>query len=81
MQSVGSKLDWALYPGHGTASPSDYGTGEESQSDVCKVYDALCKQLRGLTDLPLDINAIHGLSPLFRATEVNNEPNTDVLCI
>ena len=33
------------------------------------MYDALCKQIRAL-DLPLNVNTLQGISPVFRGAEV-----------
>ena len=46
------------------------GTGEEEHMAVIHAYDDLCKMLRRLSHLPLDINSIQGISPCFRYTEV-----------
>ena len=47
-----------------------YGTGEEPHIALLQSYDNLCKILRNLKDLPLTINSIQGISPVFRFTEV-----------
>ena len=47
------------------------GCGEEECLHVLKTFDELCKQIRSLKDLPLKINAIDGIDPVFRLTEVN----------
>ena len=47
-----------------------YGTGEEATLQVLKVYDALEKELKSLTDLPLLISGVEGFSPVFRYTDV-----------
>ena len=45
------------------------GTGEEELQEIIKTYDGLCKQIRAL-ELPLNVNSLQGLSPVFRGTEV-----------
>ncbi|WAQ98963.1 NOL6-like protein [Mya arenaria] len=47
-----------------------FGTGDEQSADLMKAYDDVCKKLRQLTDLPLTINSVQGVSPCFRFTEV-----------
>lgn len=47
-----------------------YGTGEEATLKVLKVFDALEKELKSLTDLPLSISGVEGFSPVFRYTDV-----------
>ena len=55
------------------------GTGEEEILEIIKAYDSLCKQIRAL-DLPLNVNSLQGLSPVFRGAEVcmfiYNDKNT-----
>ena len=76
LQSIVSQLDPLLQPWgvNRTIKKDDmalpYGTGDEKQTTVLKAYDALCKILRGLSDLPLDISTVQGLSPIFRLAEV-----------
>lgn len=48
----------------------DYGTGEEAARHVIDAYDKLTKQLRAISDLPLDISSIQGVSPVFRFCDV-----------
>ena len=48
----------------------NYGTGEEQYQAALQAYDDLCKQLRSLKDLPLNVNTIQGVSPVFRYSEV-----------
>lgn len=45
------------------------GTGEEAAAKVVQSYDSLCKQIRGLP-LPLTVNSLQGISPIFRGAEV-----------
>lgn len=46
------------------------GTGEEESVAVLRVFEALTKDMRRLTDLPLAIHSVQGISPAFRETEV-----------
>ena len=62
---VANQLDCVLQ----TAGSSDSGTGDEKAQRVIQVYDSLCKQIRAL-DLPLNVNSIQGISPVFRGAEV-----------
>ena len=62
---VGNQLDCVLQ----TAGSSDSSTGDEQTQRVMQVYDSLCKQIRSL-DLPLNVNSIQGVSPVFRGAEV-----------
>lgn len=63
---VANQLDCVLQ----TAGSSDSSsTGDEQAQRVIKVYDALCKQIRAL-DLPLSVNSLQGISPVFRGAEV-----------
>lgn len=48
----------------------EYGTGEEACRKVIQSFDQLTKQLRDLKDLPLDIIATQGISPVFRYCDV-----------
>ncbi|RWS28285.1 nucleolar protein 6-like protein [Leptotrombidium deliense] len=47
-----------------------YATGEEALQNVLTNYDSLCKKLRNLQELPLDISRIQGISAIFRGSEV-----------
>ncbi|KAK2165674.1 hypothetical protein NP493_1357g00033 [Ridgeia piscesae] len=47
----------------------EYGTGEEQHHDVIHSYDSLCRDVRRLRDLPLSINSMQGISPVFRFAE------------
>eukprot|EP00058_Branchiostoma_floridae_P009064 XP_002594552.1 hypothetical protein BRAFLDRAFT_279825 [Branchiostoma floridae] len=51
-------------------STSHPGTGDEENVTVMRVYNDLCRILRGLQDLPLNITSIQGTSPVFRYAEV-----------
>lgn len=51
-------------------SSFSYGTGEEATLAVLSALDRLSSELRGLSDLPLDISGIHGSSPVCRYTDV-----------
>ena len=69
---VGGQFDDLLHlPAVLPANQLPYGTGEEQNMEVMRVYDDLCKQLRKLTELPLVLNTIQGVSPCFRFTEVS----------
>lgn len=46
-------------------------TAEEDAIAVLKSFNELCRVLRSLKSLPLSINAIQGISPVFRHTEVS----------
>lgn len=52
-----------------------YGTGEEQQAAIIASCDDLVKQLHKAVaasdSLHLTINSVHGISPVFRYTEVN----------
>lgn len=69
---IGGQLDSILYiPVYNTLKDQTlYGTGEEQNVAVIRAYDDVCKILRRLTGLPLNINSIQGTSPCFRYTEV-----------
>ena len=62
---VANQLDCVLQ----TAGSRNSGTGDEHAQKVIQVYDALCKQIRAL-DLPLNVNTLQGISPVFRGAEV-----------
>ncbi|ESO86693.1 hypothetical protein LOTGIDRAFT_220490 [Lottia gigantea] len=47
-----------------------YGTGEEQHMSVIHTFDGIKKSLRGLSDMPLRINNIQGIHPVFRFTDV-----------
>ncbi|XP_032663829.1 nucleolar protein 6 [Odontomachus brunneus] len=47
-----------------------YGTGEEATLKVLKAFNNLEQNLMSLSDMPLTINGVQGLSPVFRYTEV-----------
>ncbi|CAD5114336.1 DgyrCDS3474 [Dimorphilus gyrociliatus] len=59
------------------------GTGEEELASVCSSFDNLCKILRKLSqDLPLPIQAIHGLHPILRMTSTSSTPEIiDIICL
>ena len=65
MTYVANQLDCVLQ----TADSINSGTGDEHAQKVIQVYDALCKQIRAL-DLPLNVNTLQGISPVFRGAEV-----------
>ena len=46
-------------------------TAEEDTMSVIKSFNELCRVLRSLKSLPLSINAIQGINPVFRHTEVS----------
>jgi hypothetical protein len=52
-----------------------YGTGEEQQAAIIASYDELVKQLHKAVaasdSLHLSINSVHGVTPVFRYTEVS----------
>ena len=73
---VANQLDCVLQ----TASSSDTGTGDEHAQRVIQVYDALCKQIRVL-ELPLIVNLLQGISPVFRGAEVVFNYQTQTLSI
>ncbi|XP_041363671.1 nucleolar protein 6-like [Gigantopelta aegis] len=68
---VGSQLDGLLRRPRlmAEAGGFPYGTGEEQHILIQHAYTGLTKQLRGL-NLPLAINSIQGISPVFRFAEV-----------
>eukprot|EP00112_Aurelia_sp_Birch-Aquarium-sp1_P004342 Seg149.9 transcript_id=Seg149.9/GoldUCD/mRNA.D3Y31 product="Nucleolar protein 6" protein_id=Seg149.9/GoldUCD/D3Y31 len=45
-------------------------TGEEESLAMIYAFEELCKQIRNIEGLPLDINSIQGAHPAFRLTEV-----------
>ncbi|XP_011302572.1 nucleolar protein 6 [Fopius arisanus] len=47
-----------------------YGTGEEATLQTLQVFNSLEKELTGLTELPLSITGVQGISPVFRYTDV-----------
>lgn len=47
-----------------------YGTGEEATLQVLNSFNKLEKELTSLTDLPLTVSGVQGLSPVFRYTDV-----------
>ncbi|XP_034245395.1 nucleolar protein 6 isoform X2 [Thrips palmi] len=57
-----------------------YGTGEEATLAVLSALDKLAAQLRGLSDLPLDISGVQGSSPVCRYTDVFPPLSTDSHC-
>lgn len=63
---TGSEMDCFLFPGKIT--PKIYGTGEERISEIINSFDLLSKRLRSLTDLPLTISKIQGVSSILRGT-------------
>ncbi|XP_066272586.1 nucleolar protein 6-like [Branchiostoma lanceolatum] len=46
------------------------GTGDEENVTVMRAYNDLCRIVRGLQDLPLNVTSIQGTSPVFRYAEV-----------
>lgn len=62
---VANQLDCVLL----TAGSTDHGTGDEQTQRVIQVYNTLCKQIRAL-ELPLSVNSLQGISPVFRGAEV-----------
>jgi len=48
----------------------NYGTGEEATLAALSAFGKLSKNIRALTDLPLEITEILGVSPTFRYAEV-----------
>jgi U3 small nucleolar RNA-associated protein 22 len=48
----------------------DYGTGEEATVRVISALDSLGKQLRQLKNIPLEVSAVQGTSPVFRYSDV-----------
>ena len=53
-------------------------TGEEESLAVVYAFEELCKQIRNIDGLPLDINSIQGSHPAFRLTEVLIRPRLNV---
>jgi hypothetical protein len=53
-----------------TGTINNYGTGEERLSGVVNTFDEFVRMIKGLKDLPLSINNIHGVSSVFRLTDV-----------
>lgn len=62
---VASQLDCVLQ----TAGSSKSNSGEVQALKIIQVFDSLCKEIRAL-DLPLKVNSIQGISPVFRGAEV-----------
>ena len=62
---VASQLDCVLQ----TAGSSKSNNSEEQALKIVQVFDSLCKEIRAL-DLPLKVNSIQGISPIFRGAEV-----------
>ncbi|XP_041980479.1 nucleolar protein 6 [Aricia agestis] len=60
---VGSQLDSV------TLVKGQRRQGEEATSDVLTTFDELRRDLRALTQLPLDISAVNGISPVFSYCE------------
>jgi Nrap protein. len=50
------------------------GCGEEENSHVIKTFEELCREIRGLKQLPLVVNTIHGVDTALRFTEVRTFP-------
>jgi U3 small nucleolar RNA-associated protein 22 len=48
----------------------EYGTGEEAAVRVINALDSLGKQLRQLKDIPLEVSAVQGTSPVFHYCDV-----------
>ncbi|KAI8481867.1 Nucleolar protein 6 [Branchiostoma belcheri] len=58
-------------PSDPNQNPSSHpGTGDEENVTVMRVYNDLCRIVRGLQDLPLNVTSIQGTSPVFRYAEV-----------
>ncbi|XP_063980867.1 nucleolar protein 6 [Diachasmimorpha longicaudata] len=51
-------------------SKSSYGTGEEMTLQALQVFNSLEKELTSLTELPLSITGVQGLSAVFRYADV-----------
>lgn len=66
---VANQLDCVLQAHTGSR---DSGTGDEEAQQVIQVYNDLCKQIRAL-DLPLSVNSLQGISPVFRGAEVSKD--------
>lgn len=45
------------------------GNGEEESSHVVRTFEELCREIRGLKDLPLIVNSIHGVDSALRFTQ------------
>lgn len=45
-------------------------SNEESALKVIRSFDEVCKAIRGLDDLPLEVTSIQGVSPVFRYCEL-----------
>lgn len=61
-----------LKPAEDNKSKVNPGSGEEENTHFIKVFEGLSKDIRNLNDLPLSINSIQGIDPVFRSTEVRN---------
>jgi len=57
-------------PAEDSKSKVNPGCGEEENTHFIKVFEGLSKAIRNLNDLPLSINSIQGIDPVFRSTEV-----------
>ena len=65
-----NQLDGLLRAAEKKNTSDLYGTGEEQMEQVIKSLDKLSNVLRTLPDLPLHINSVQGISPVFRYSEV-----------
>ena len=55
-----------------TSSGADYGTGEERIYQIRQVLEELGRTLKKLPNLALRLNAVTGIDPTFRFSEVGS---------
>ncbi|XP_064627089.1 nucleolar protein 6-like [Lineus longissimus] len=67
---IGGQLDSILQPAQPKKKFIHYGTGEEQNIGIMKMYNNLSKQIRQLKDWPLSVTSISGIDPVFRFAEV-----------
>ena len=67
---MANQIDSLLVPHKSSQQSHQKGTGEEESIGVLKAFEALTKDMRRLTDLPLAIHSVQGITPAFRETEV-----------
>lgn len=67
----GTEVDYVLkVPEFILSDFPPYGTGEEAHMNLLQSFNTLCKQLRNLSEVPLLMASIEGVSSCFRYSEV-----------
>lgn len=60
---VADQFEFILHSKKFQPADFDYGTGEEAAMKLSNSFDELTKNVRALTEMPLEINSLHGKPP------------------